>query len=571
MRWILSEPCDSIDLFDDMSPVASQLLANRMDGLDLKNISSFFDPKLSSLYSPDQIKNMKKATDRIVDAVKKNEKIAIHGDYDADGITSTYILYKTLEAVGANVTYKLPNRSLDGYGVSSRFVEECIENPCLVVTVDCGVSEYKKIQKLKSAGIDVIVTDHHKVGSKGIPDGVYTVVDPHQEDETCPFISYAGVGVSFMLCWSICKAMPENIGDLKAHLKSLIPYVAIGTIADVMPLKGENRTLVSVGLKMMQNGEIENGVKNLIDISGLSLESITAKDIGFMVAPRINSAGRMADPSVSLDCFLSGNRMVAAKLNGLNEQRKEISQSLSDEAVDIIESNTKIKEAPILVVAGKEWHSGVIGIVAGRIAELYGKPSIVFSIADGKARGSGRSVQDFNLYAAVSCAVDLLNSFGGHAQALGVSLDESKIDEFRDRLSSLFEESDGEEPSLVAYRDGPPLTIDCEVNLSIITPELMREIDRLGPFGEGNPEPVLAVKNVSILDYRSIGKDKNHLSLTVIQDGCSLRGVAFNATNLIELLDEGNSKMDVAFTPIWNTFNGRTSLEMRIKDMKIPD
>ena len=260
--------------------------------------------------------------------------------------------------------------------------------------------------------------------------------------------------------------------------------------------------------------------------------------------------------------------MMAAKLDNLNEERKEISQSLFEDAVYMVENDEKTSKAPILVVEGKEWHGGIVGIVAGKIAERYGKPAIVISVdKDGNGKGSGRSVLNFNLHEAVDRASDLLERFGGHAQALGLSIKGDRIDDFRDKLIKTLVESG---TSLEECHGGPVLEIDCEVSLSSVSPGLMREIALLSPFGEGNPEPVFAIKNVAVVDYKAIGKGKNHLSLTVIQDGHSMRGVAFFAEHLIQLLDDGNTELDVAFTPVWNTFNGRTSLEMRIKDMKIP-
>ena len=571
MNWIIEEPGESFKPYEELSYIPSRILHNRIKGLgelDISNLSSFFDPKLSLLHPPESLKDMELASGRIVEAIKAGEKIRIHGDYDVDGITSTYILYKTLNTLGADVSYMLPNREIDGYGISDRFVEKCIKDPCLIITVDCGVSEYEKIKKLKEVGIDVIVTDHHKQGKDGIPKEAFAVIDPKREDEDCPFTSYAGVGVSFLLCWDICRTYTDDKQWISSHLKELVPYVALGTVADVMPLFGDNRVFTKVGLGMMRKGKIESGVRSLIDVSGLSLSSLTAKDIGFMIAPRINSAGRMDDPNVSLDCFIQGKRMIAAKLENLNNARKEVSQSLFEDASNKIDNTEKIKNAPIIVVSGKGWHNGVIGIAAGKIAEKYGRPTIVISLDDnGIGRGSARSIADFNLYDAVSCGSEFLGRFGGHAQALGLSIKEENIDAFRDKLTDLFADYSLDEES----EDGIPLMVDCEVKLSMISPDLMKEIDKLSPFGEGNPEPIFIMKNASLLEHKAIGKDKNHLSVKISQDGHSMRGVAFFAEHLIELLEGADSEVDVAFTPVWNTFNGRTNLEMRVKDIKFSE
>jgi single-stranded-DNA-specific exonuclease len=567
MNWIVSESSKEQEIFEEMSYVSSKVLSNRISALDDFDLDAFLDPKLSRLHPPETIKGVVESVDRIVKAVESGEKIRIHGDYDADGVTSTYVIYKTLCEVGADVEYSLPNRELDGYGLSSRFVEACIDNPCLIITVDCGITENEKIAKLKENGIDVIITDHHKVGPLGIPEGAYSVVDPKQDGETSHFKSYAGVGVSFMVSWAISKRLIEEPGKLNNHLKSLIPFVSIGTIADVMPLVEDNRILTKVGLDMIRKGKINDGVRSLIDVSGLELHSITAKDIGFMVAPRINSAGRMEDPSLALDCFLSSNRFAASKLNQLNEARKEISQELVENVTHIIESNNKIKNAPVIVVSGTGWHHGIVGIVAGKIAETYGKPTIIISVnEDGIGKGSGRSVQNFDLYSLVSSAADVLEGFGGHAQALGVAVKEENVDKFRNKMARNLKKAGMLEEGV---SEGPSLYIDCEVSLASITPQLMKEIDKLGPFGEANPEPVFAVRDVDVLDYKPIGRDKNHLSVTILEDGRSMRGVSFFAENLISLLDEGVTKVDVAFTPVWNSFNGRTNLEMMIKDINI--
>ena len=565
MKWIESS---KKEIKEDLglSEVVHKILSNRLADHDQDEVYQFLNPTLSYLEHPKEMKDLEKASDVICKVIESGEQIAVHGDYDVDGITSTIILCKTIQQLGGDVSWWLPNRAKDGYGISKRFIEKCKKDkPSLIITVDCGITEHEKIKELSDAGIDVVITDHHTVNSEGVPKSAKVVVDPHREDESCQFKNLAGVGVAFKLCWSICEKLSSNLSvSLQDYLQWILPYVGIGTISDVMPLVGENRIIVSKALDLININCIDDGLKYLLSVSKLNVGSITSRDIGFMLAPRINSAGRMDDPSIAFDCLFNDDEGKAFELDSLNLRRKDISETLTEKAILEAAKQCSMDDV-VLIISGKGWHHGVVGIVAGRVAETLGRPTIILNINDkGIASGSARSIPGFNLYNAVSASASKVLRFGGHAQALGVALNEEDIEEFRKEINreELYEKIDTPQDS------EPSMSFDCEVSIQQIKPQLMRDLDKLEPFGEANPEPIFVSRGVEVSKFKTMGEGSKHFNAVFYHAGSSLRGVGFNCPQLIEDYDESTEKYDVAFFPVWNTFRGSKTLELRIKDMK---
>jgi single-stranded-DNA-specific exonuclease len=564
MKWSISDSKHKKSIFG-LTPVVSNILSSRVDFEDEEALGEFLNPSLSLLEMPNTLKNMEEAAREITSVIENGGKIIVHGDYDADGITSSVVLAKTLTELGAeDFTVWLPHRMLDGYGMSDRFVAKAIEEkPDLIITVDCGIAESKRISDLAKAGIKVVVTDHHKVPESGIPKDAVAVVDPKQEGESSAFTSFAGVGVSFKLSWLLCEMNKNKLScKVSEFLKKLIPYVAIGTVADVMPLIGENRSIVHSGLKMIRTGNIDVGIKDLIKAANVNIDTMTSRDIGFMIAPRINSAGRMDDPSVAFRCFYCGDRSAASQLDMYNESRKEATEKVQKEAEKQID-----EDDPIIVVAQERWHEGVLGIVAGKISEKYMRPAIVLSISSDIAKGSGRSVGGVDLHAVVSECSEHLERFGGHAQALGVALKQDKIKDFKDALRE-----NAKRMKFATEATEPVIDIDALIEIGDINDGLMSDLQKLEPFGQANPEPIFGCKNVRLADMRTMGKGGRHFSVTALKDGKSARGVCFNAGDLIDLVESNlSSEFDIAFVPSYNTFGGRTSIQLMLKDVRISE
>ena len=547
-----------------LSPIVSQILASRINVDDKQFLNEFMNPSLSYLNTPDKLMNMDKGVDAVTEVINNNGKITVHADYDADGITSAVVLAKTLTVLGADFTVWLPHRMLDGYGMSSRFVNRAIEEkPDLIITVDCGISEGEHISQLAKAGIKVVITDHHKVGEDGIPKDAVAVIDPKQPDEKSSFKDFAGVGVTFKFCWELCNKNKDKLKcKVSTFLKQLIPYVAIGTVADVMPLVGENRHLVHAGIKMIKEEKVDVGILDLIEASKIHIESLNARDIGYMIAPRINSAGRMDDPSVAFRCFFCGDRSAAGQLDMFNESRKDASENVFKQAEQQIKNNP---DDPVILVAQEKWHEGVLGIAAGKLSEKYGRPAIVLSVTADKAKGSGRSAGGVNLHEVVSQCAEHLGRFGGHAQALGVSLNPDKIEDFRLSLKEAYKH-------LNISLEAPELSIniDSVIQLKDITDNLIYELAKLEPYGEANPEPIFACKSIKLADMRTMGKNSQHFSATALKEGRSSRVICFNAGNMMELVEKNlGSDFDIAFIPSHNTYNGRTSIQLMLKDIKL--
>ena len=540
----------------NISPLTAIVLYNR--GVrDFDDIEKFLHCDLSGLKDPFLMLDMDKAVERIKRAKDNGEKITIYGDYDVDGITSIAILYKHLKSMGINVDYYIPNRITEGYGVNCGALEKIKAGGTdLVITVDTGITAVEETEYAKSIGLDIIVTDHHECKEK-IP-AAYAAIDPKRKEGGYPFKNLAGVGVAFKLIQALGgkETLPELIDEYS-------DLVCLGTVADISPLVDENRILVIEGLKRFKNTK-NIGLKALIDVSVNNDKEINTGTIGYIIAPRINASGRLGCASRSVDLFLTDDKKLASELalNLCEENitRQQTEQKMFAEAFEYIEQHPEIKDDNILVIPHKNWHHGIIGIVSSKITEKFYKPSILFAIDGDEAKGSGRSIGNFNLFDALENSSDLLEKFGGHELAAGLSIKTENIDEFRRKIN---EYSAGK----INVSDlVPTISIDAQIKVPYITISTINDINKLQPFGVENPTPVFSVRNIKIhkLSVMSGGK---HLRMTLFKDNKYLDSVGFGMGEYAKHLKEGDF-IDVAFGLDINDFRGFRNAQLIIKDIK---
>lgn len=534
-----------------VSEIIAKILINR--GIVVENaIDKFLHPKLEDLNDPFLLNDMEIAVNRIIEAHQNKEKITIYGDYDVDGITSIATLSKFLTELGVENDYYLPNRLEEGYGLNNNALEKIANRGTkLLITVDCGISAYDEIEYAKTLGLDVIVTDHHECPEK-LPNAL-AVIDPKREDSTYPFSSLAGVGVTFKLIHAI--SLKLNL-DRKKYLKYL-DIVCLGTVADIVPLVSENRIIVNYGLILIR--ETRNiGLKALISATGYSYIDSTA--ISFGLAPRINACGRMGEAEIALKLLLTQSPeeaiQIANELNALNKERQEVEKKIFNEAVEIIE-NGKLYENDIIVVGSKNWHHGVIGIVASKITELYYKPSVLISFDDGVGKGSGRSIEGFDLHEALTMCAEYLDKFGGHEMAIGLSLEEVNFENFKNKIQKIATEKMDKEAT-------PSVKIDAVILPKDITKRVYDEMKLLEPYGESNSSPIFACKNLRVESVRLLSNDK-HLRLTLKDGNIILNAIGFNLGDKKVRLGD---KVDLAFAIEINNFNNIESVQMNLKDIK---
>lgn len=468
------------------------------------------------LTAPELLTDMQTACNRIWKAIDNGETIAVFGDYDVDGVTATALLYQHLKGMGANVKCMLPSREGDGYGLSKNAIRSMHDKGCqLIVTVDNGISAVEEADFAASLGMDLIITDHH-LPPETLPKAV-AVVDPRRKDDTSPFKGLCGAGVAFKLCAALDGCPPEEMLDYCGDL------AAVGTVADVMPLVGENRTLVKAGLKQLQQTD-RPGFEALLEEVGLAGKSITAENISYAIAPRINAAGRMDSAVTALQLVLCEDEDRAAelahKLNEINVHRQETEQQIFKAVQELLEQQPERMEDRVMLLWGRDWHPGVIGIVASRLVERTGRPVIVVSIDEhGEGKGSGRSVQGFNLHSCIGACADLLIRYGGHAMAAGLSVKEENLPELRRRLNDW---AARECPVLHT----PPLTCDLAIHLDRITVESVRRLDQLAPYGAENPMPVFLLQNAVVDGVYPVSEGK-HSRLRLRQGNACLYAIWF--------------------------------------------
>ena len=587
MKWVLAE-CDEkaaavLTRDAGVHPLIARLLVNR-GVVDPAAARSFLNCDLSLLSSPAVFAGMERATARIRKAVEGREQIVVYGDYDVDGVTGSALLYLVLKRLNAGVDGYIPDRMTEGYGLNRGALERLKTSGAgLVITVDCGISAVDEAETARSLGLDLIITDHHEIGSSSrsnkengpngsngliLPDALSILhpwlllpeVSPEVRDQVS---GLTGVGVAFKLAQALL-----GLDACDAGMRPYLDLVTLGTVADVGRIMGENRVLVRHGLELLsrQDGSLRPGIAALKQVTGLNGKKISAGTVGFTLGPRINASGRLerADMAFRLLTTASGDeaRELAEALDGVNRERQDVEERIQEEARKLC-----LKQDPAgtgaFVLASRDWHPGVIGIVASRIVEEFYRPTALICVKDGIGKGSARSIPGFDLYHGLLQCRDLLLGFGGHKYAAGFSLSEDKIVPFRERLDAIVLETLGKEGFLRTQ------LVDGAVPLDELTLELLSEIDKLAPFGQGNPEPRLGARGLQVLSSRIVGG--NHLKLRLKREsGTSLDAIAFKRGDLLGRIVRDGARVAVVFTPRVNAWNGSMSVELEIKDLK-PD
>jgi single-stranded-DNA-specific exonuclease len=546
-----------------LSPVIARLLTIR--GLDdPERAQRFLHPSLDHLHDPLRLADMSVAVDRILQAVARHERIAVHGDYDVDGVTSTVILRRVLELAGADVVHFLPDRLRDGYGLQPSAMERLsADGVRIVISVDCGIRGLDAARRAGELGIDLIITDHHEPGSTLPP--ALAVINPKRHDCPYPDKDLAGVGVALKLVQALCQRLGRE-----HWLPAFVKVAAIGTLADVVPLVGENRVIAKLGLELLSQGPHKVGLRALLEVAGLTGKPIDSGHVAFMIAPRVNAAGRMSTPETAARLLLAADETMAAEarelaqqLDGENTRRQEEENAILLRARRAIETDPDIGAHSVLVVSGEGWHRGVIGIVASKLVDLFYRPVIVVSLDGDFAHGSCRSIRGFDMLAALERCAPHLTRFGGHRQAAGFTMDAARLGAFR--------------ADITAHADGilgpddlkPRLRIDASLGFREITGEMAGHVSALAPFGIGNPRPVFEANGVQVVDGPRRLKDK-HLKMSFKQDGRVIRAIAWRAAERDQFIHDHKDALDLAFSLEQNTYRGDVFVELSVADLKEP-
>lgn len=560
-KWKLADSAssatvDNLEKELGISRILATLLAQQ--GIDsTEQAKKFFEPSMEEIHDPTLLHDMDKAVERIEQAVEKQEQITIYGDYDADGITSTSLMYETLLSVGANVNYYVPNRFTDGYGPNMDAYQRLIDNGTqLFITVDNGVSGKNVIDKVMAAGIDVVITDHHELPAD-LPNAV-AIVHPRYPGSNYPFPDLSGVGVAFKVAWALTGEFPIEELDL----------VAIGEIADVVNVTDENHALISYGIQQLRQG-MRPGLAALMKLADIKANNLTDQDIGFGIAPRLNALGRIADANdgVKLLTSLDENesQRLAKEVDQANKERQNLVAEIMKEAEKQANSSVNQQKKTLLIV-GKGWHQGVLGIVASRIMNETGKPTIVASTDQNNPtliKGSGRSVDSFNLFNALEAHRELFTTFGGHPTACGLSFDQGNIAP----LQIALEEEASQQKFNPTVKQ--PLPIAMQLEPADVTQQLYNDIQRVAPFGPGNMEPVFELNNVKVVDVKTMGQEHQHLKFSIVSGKENLTVVAFGQGNLATLLSAPTGQVNLAVKVSLNEWRGKKSVQLMLEDLQI--
>jgi len=557
-----------------ISSVMAKLLVQR--GIyTFDDAKSFFRPDLSQLHDPFLIKDMHKAVDRLNKACENKEKILIYGDYDVDGTTAVALVYKFLQDCGcpSQLDYYIPDRYKEGYGLSREGVDYARDNGVkLIITLDCGIKAIERVEYARSYGIDVIICDHHTT-DETLPAAV-AVLDSKRADDTYPYKDLSGCGVGFKFMQAF--AISNNIDF--SRLESLLDFVAVSIASDIVPITGENRILAYYGIKRL-NEHPSKGIKAIIDTcvptnakdrKNPQQQEITMNDIVFKIGPRINASGRMKSGREVVELLVSNDDTLAGQISNnidaYNEERRGIDKVTTADAEQIILSEGDIENRRAIVVFNSNWHKGIVGIVASRLTEKYYKPTIVLTKANGLISGSARSVHGFDLYSAIDSCRDLLENFGGHTYAAGLSLKEENLPEFTRRFEKYVSDNIKEDQLL------PQIEIDCELTLADITPKFVRILRQFEPFGPGNAHPVFCVRRVFDHESKSrkVGRENEHLKLEITdnsENGIFMNGIAFRMAEYLDMIKR-KTPIDIVFTIEDNNFNGNITTQLMIRDIR---
>jgi single-stranded-DNA-specific exonuclease len=568
-RWVIKEHGDNIVVRQlAVALGVSESLANLMVQRNItspQEAKAFFSPDLSYLHDPFLMKDMNIAVDRLSTAIKKNEKILVYGDYDVDGTTAVALVYSFLKEQYSNVEYYIPDRYKEGYGVSFQGIDFAVANNCkLLITLDCGIKAVEKIKYARTKGIDVIVCDHHYPGSE-IPAAV-AVLDPKQPGCSYPYKELSGCGVGFKLIHAYSRIQSIPFSSIANYLD----LVAVSIASDIVPITGENRVLAYFGLKQL-NESPRIGLKEIIREAEVS-RALTVEDIVFKIGPRINAAGRMEAGSKAVELLVCNDVKAAEgfskEISSFNTERRSIDRSITTEAMRMISDNQRSVNARTTVLYNPSWKKGVIGIVASRLIETYYRPTVILTESNGFATGSARSVQGYDLYQAIEACSDLLESFGGHMFAAGLTLKKENIQPFMERFEQFVNSTITEDQLL------PRVSIDTELSFNEINEEFFKIMSQFQPFGPENMSPIFVSRNVfDTGSGKMVGSNGEHLKLDLCQDSStvkSISAIAFNQANHFEYIRDGNP-FDICYSIEMNEFRGNRNLQINIRDIRTPE
>ena len=527
--------------------------------INSKKISrTFFYSDLKNMHSPLLMKDMEKAVERVLSAKNSNQIILIIGDYDTDGTTAASVLHLYFQSIGIKSYFYIPHRQKEGYGISKTAIDYGIKiGANLIISCDCGITAIEQIDYANENDIDFIITDHHK--QKEVLPNALAILNPNQHECNYPFKGLCGAGVAFKLCLGINNRLNNN----EYNIYQLLDLVAIATTADVMPVLDENRIIIKEGMKLIKQGN-NKGIKSLLNVSNLNNPGLTVGKLSFWFIPKINAAGRLGDASRAVKLFTTKNPQlaneIAMDLENENNKRKEITVQHENQAVQMINSNIDIEQTKVIVLYSKDWHFGIVGIVASRIKELYNRPTIIMSEENGIYKGSCRSIADYDIVEALNQCSDLLDNFGGHPMAAGLSIKEENITAFNKAINE-------HAIKTITKSLTPSILIDYELNLSEINNRFLNFLNYLEPFGPGNPKPVFVTKNLEgINDVRLLGKDRETLKFKVYNNDLELDVIGFRMLEHYEKLLSGK-KIDIVYTIDKNHWNGQVATQLVLKDI----
>jgi len=565
-RWNIKSPAKAeivarLSQELNIDEVLADLLVQRgVNSFD--EAKSFFRPSIADLHNPFLMQDMDKAVARLQSAIRNGEKVMVYGDYDVDGTTSVALVYSFLRHYYSNLEFYIPDRYKEGYGVSQKGIEFAADSNCrLIIALDCGIKAVEKVEYARKHGIDFIICDHHTPGDT-LPNAA-ACLDPKRPDCPYPDKNLSGCGVGFKFLQAFCQKQ----GISEEPLYQYLDLVAVSIASDIVPITGENRTLAALGLEKLNKNPL-TGIKSIIQVANMEGREFLISDIVFKIGPRINAAGRIESGRDAVELLISEDESLAQKMsndiNVCNETRKDLDRIITQEALDMIAGNETLKNRKSTVLYNPEWHKGVIGIVASRLTENYYRPTVILTQSQGKATGSARSVDEFDLYKAIDACSDLLENFGGHMFAAGLTMKLENIPLFMDRFEKVVSEN------ILPHQLIPQIEIDAEIMLRHITPKFYRILKQFTPFGPGNMKPVFVTRNV--FDYgtsKLVGKDREHLKLELIEEhsGSIVQGIGFSMGNFIDRIKSGQP-FDVCYTIEENVYNGNTTLQIMVKDIR---
>ena len=569
-KWCLAEPsAETVSRLESglhLPTAVAVLLVNR-GVTSLESAREFLEADFSHLHDPFLMMDMRKAVERVIQALDKKEAITVFCDYDVDGVTSAAFLTHFFRDLNCPVEAYLPERQLEGYGLNPDAVRKIRERGAgLMITADCGITGVKEVALANEIGLDVIITDHHQVGEEGLPPAI-AVLNPHRSDCEYPYRFLCGVGLAFKLAIAVRNGLysagwpKERLPNLKRHLD----LFALGTIADVAPLTGENHILTLHGLKMLSTTS-KPGLVALKETAGI-VGNVSARSVGFSLGPRLNAAGRLGKADNGLHLLTSTNlkeaKVLARELEQINKERKEIQEETVEEAESLVHRQIDMEKDRVIVLASEIFHPGVIGIAASRLVDKYNRPTVLIALEAGQGKGSGRSIPRFNLFKAFTHCSGHLIQFGGHAYAAGLSIKEDQVDAFRNTMNEVGHRYLTEEDLI------PEVQVDTELDLEEIDRSLFSRMALLEPFGAENPVPCFLSRGVKFQEVKFIGKKKNHVRFRVQQGKGRIEGVGFGFADVFESVDPAKDLFDIAFELNLSTWNGREKLELKLLDIRL--